>query len=415
MKAKYGKNGSILSMNTSTINREASDKTKGFRLQKLRATNLALDELEKGAFSFFYIAIEQGEDVAKISGDTETDEEYYEEDKDYPTSNFSINSPSVKNTLVSFYDLYAERWRESNNICFGFYTTAEVGKENATKLSKALGVTFPKEKLIDLIRAEKVEDSTVEIVKKLLVAEYETQYDGKNKGNLERLKKESANSFRAFLKSIRWFFGKDDNEALKEAALIKIRKSQFFNYRLDGKEEYILSVIEERIEERQHNANYSERFIDKSQIELIFNKAESIEGSLKQDFAWKGWDAIEVPDDTRILKEKIYDVCSSFDKKEISRLTRRACTARFGERESGKDYLSLKYRVLEACEEIIYNQIGGDDLSQEKIGLIIDSLRDKASASIEELKKDFHYPVNNSHSIKSIVLDLFDSCYLSFD
>jgi len=265
------------------------------------------------------------------------------------------------------------------------------------------------------LQADDVEDSTVEIVKQLLVAEYESQYNGKNKGNIEKLKSETVNSFRLFLKSIRWFFGDDDNEALKEAALMKIRKSKFFNFRLCGKEEYILSVIEERIEERQHNSNYSERFIDKSQIELIFLKAESIEGSLKQDFAWKSWGEIAVPDDTRILKEKIYDVCSSFDEKEIGRLTRRACTAKFGERESGKDYLSLKYRVLEACEEIIYDQVNSDTISQERVGLILDALRNKASDTIDELKKDFHYPVNNSHSVKSIVLDLFDSCYLSFD
>lgn len=403
-------------MNISTIKREASDKTKGFRLQKLRASNLALEEIEKGEFSNFYIAIEQGEDVSKITPDCSGEEVYYEEDKHYPDSNFTINSHPVKNTLVSFFDLYLQRWRESSNICFGFYTTADIGKENETKASMELGITFPEKNILDLIQKDDIDDSVVDIVHKLLIVEYERQYkDKKYEGNLDQLKAYDKRSFARFLKSIRWFFGDEDNEVLKESALLRIKNSQFFNFRLEGKASYILSEILEQIEEKQAKSNYSERFIDRYQIELIFKKAESHDESIKKDPLWKGWDSIEAPVDTRNLKEKIYAVCGSFDEKEVKRLTRRACAAKLEERDSGKDYLSLRYRVLEACEEIIHSKVCSNELTQENISQIFEELKEKSRESIEELKKDFNYPIHNAHSIKSIVLDLFDSCYLSFD
>lgn len=402
-------------MTISTINREASDKTKGFRLQKLRAANLALDELEKGKFSNFYIGLEQGEDVAKITPDDSGEEEYFEEDKHYPDSNFTINSRPVKNTLVIFFDLYLQRWRESSNICFGFYTTADIGKEKKTEVSKALNITFPERNILDLVQSDDIDDSVIEIVHKLLIAEYESQYEGKKgKGNLDQLKAYDKKSFANFLKSIRWFFGGEDNEDLKESALVKIKKSQFFNYRLEGKESYILSEILESIEEKQGKDNYSERFIDKYQIELIFRKAESHDELIKKDPVWKGWESI-ASDDTRTLKAKVFAVCRSFDEKEIKRLTRRACTAKLEEIDSGKDYLSLKYRVLEACEEVIHRKVLSSEITQERIYQIFEELKEKSKDSIEELKKDFNYPINNAHSIKAIVLDLFDSCYLSFD
>ena len=56
-------------MTSVSINREASDKTKGFRLQKVRAIELMLKSINKDTDSVFYTAIENVEDVLK-EGDT---------------------------------------------------------------------------------------------------------------------------------------------------------------------------------------------------------------------------------------------------------------------------------------------------------------------------------------------------------
>src|SRR5690606_34614252 len=109
-------------------------------------------------------------------------------------------------------------------------TTAEIGKENKTKVSEALNIIFPEKNILDLIQNHDIDDSVIEIVHELLIVEYEKQYkDKKEKGNLDQLKAYDKKSFANFLKSIRWFFGEEDNEALKESALVKIKKSQFFN------------------------------------------------------------------------------------------------------------------------------------------------------------------------------------------
>ena len=65
------------------IDRDASDKTKGFRLQKIRAIKHMLDEIENPRNVMFYASIEVQEDVSIVKvGDRETST-YLEEDKNY--------------------------------------------------------------------------------------------------------------------------------------------------------------------------------------------------------------------------------------------------------------------------------------------------------------------------------------------
>lgn len=86
-----------------TIDRGASDATKGFRLQKLRAINLMLDLYNLGQATTFYSAVEYTEDVYLAYADRDCSEEYFEEDKNYDAeTGFSLNSHEVKNSLVSF-------------------------------------------------------------------------------------------------------------------------------------------------------------------------------------------------------------------------------------------------------------------------------------------------------------------------
>jgi hypothetical protein len=86
-------------MNSETINREAADTSKGFRLQKIRAIKLMFDTINKGINSIFFTAIENVEDVSHriIENGQQTD--YYEEDKNYSLDgSFTIFRPPVINT-----------------------------------------------------------------------------------------------------------------------------------------------------------------------------------------------------------------------------------------------------------------------------------------------------------------------------
>lgn len=117
---------------TQIINRDAADKTKGFRLQKLRAATLLLKAAnDLSNVNFYYAAIEAEEDVTIIKTVNLSTEQIIEEDKNYSSdSNFTIYSEAVLNTLVSFFDIYIGKWHKSQSTVFNFsfYTTTNFGK-----------------------------------------------------------------------------------------------------------------------------------------------------------------------------------------------------------------------------------------------------------------------------------------------
>lgn len=130
-------NGLYVDM-TQLINRDAADKTKGFRLQKLRAATLLLKAAnDLSNVNFYYAAIEAEEDVTIIKTANLSTEQIIEEDKNYSSdSNFTIHSEAVLNTLVSFFDIYTGKWHKSQStvFTFSFYTTTNFGKEKRKSL-----------------------------------------------------------------------------------------------------------------------------------------------------------------------------------------------------------------------------------------------------------------------------------------
>ncbi len=114
-----------LGLNTNTINREASDKTKGFRLQKLRAIKLMLETLEGQETTIFYTAIEDVEDVShtKLSG--EGVEKYYEE--------VLRGQKGVKIQMVDVHNRLKGSYEEGK-----FDTTAIVGANITTTIDAEL-------------------------------------------------------------------------------------------------------------------------------------------------------------------------------------------------------------------------------------------------------------------------------------
>lgn len=110
-------------MMTKTIPREANDKSKGFTLQKLRATSLMLTQVKKNSSNVFIAAVEYGGDVYLDDGS-----KYVEENKAYGSKDFSFASGEIKNTLVYFLDFWLNNHRD-DKIRFGFYSTNKVAKE----------------------------------------------------------------------------------------------------------------------------------------------------------------------------------------------------------------------------------------------------------------------------------------------
>ncbi|GBC63430.1 hypothetical protein DENIS_4424 [Desulfonema ishimotonii] len=219
-------------MISETIDREAGDSGKGFRLQLIRAIKLMLNTIKQNSNAVFFTAIENLEDVFHQTIDNGEINNYFEEDKNYDVNgNFTIFSPPVINTLVSFFDIYIDQFRTSNNVFLGFYTTRNIGKERKSKLENGSEISLPEKPILDIVKdIENTPEGVLDTVKKILVEEYIAQYKNKSKtGHLDTLKLQTSDKFCDFLSKITWNFGQEDETDLKKTVLKDIENSPLYN------------------------------------------------------------------------------------------------------------------------------------------------------------------------------------------
>lgn len=406
-------------MTAETIDREAGDSGKGFRLQLIRAIKLILKTIKRDANTVFFTAVENLEDVSHqtiVDGEVSN---YYEEDKNYDLKgNFTIFSPPVTNTLVSFFDIYMDQFRTSNNVYLGFYTTRNIGKERKPKLESGKEVALPDEPILQILQSlDDISDETVSLVKDILAEEYASQYKEKSKsGNLKTLQGLTIDRFKEFLKQILWHFGQEDEDALKQTVLKDIENSPIHNNAHIGKENIIFCLLMDKLSERQNSKNLVDKLVHSSDVKLIFKEAESQLPDESIDPTWRYIAELEKGvTDKRNLKEKVLSVIKDIPDRRIRQLARKASGSKYEEREADKSFLSLKYRVFEACEEYFSNdgyiapENGGD------LDAVLNTLVSTAVADISKLKADYRYTISNDKTIEGIVWNLFDGCFLAFD
>lgn len=408
---------------TQIINRDAADKAKGFRLQKLRAATLLLRAAnDLSNVNFYYAAIEAEEDVTIIKTVDLSTEQIIEEDKNYsPDSNFTIYSEAVLNTLVIFFDIYIGKWHKSQStvFTFSFYTTTNFGKEKKQKLSDGTIIELPDKPILGILQSSAdISDDIANIVKAILLVEYKKQYEKKpGKGYLKALEDICLEEFKVFLKKINWLSGQENESELQGSAEKLIKSCKYYQLSMSGKEQLILAKILDKIDERQHFTDFAERFINSAEVELIFKMAESEVSDQLLDPIWKELQRLSAEiTDKRNLEEKLLDSCPTYPRAKIATLARKACGSKTEEDASNKSFLSLKYRVFEACEGYFFdNEKFSETVGQDSIDATIKSLQKKAVDAIEELKKDYTYTVSNKESISGIVVNLIDSCFICFD
>ncbi|MDN3519110.1 hypothetical protein QWY84_15955 [Aquisalimonas lutea] len=404
---------------TQTINREAHEGAKGFRLQRLRAAHLMLQRIEASNETHFYSAVEDTEDVSLQNASKEGTEEYYEEDKNYdPSTSFTLNSNPVKNTLVSFLDIFLGKWRSSDKISFGFYTTAEIGKENKKNFEDKYGLTPPESPILKLLQDKDFSDAnTVKCVRAVLLDEYQSQYaKSSSKGYVDEIEKMSDSHIRDFLGRIEWFFGTEDEKLLYQAVIEQVRNSSWFNYRTEGKEETICRELLDTFDERQSYKDHAERFVYKSDIQVLFLKAASEAEDGLSDPAWKHWEDIPEPSDSRNLGEKIQAVYPDFDPQALSVLARRASIAQMEAAIGHHSVKAMWCRVLIACERSIGNgAIQRPFTETSDVNAAIEILFECAKEEVEELKGDYQYKLSNPQTLEGVVLNLMDTCFISLD
>jgi hypothetical protein len=408
---------------TQIINRDAADKTKGFRLQKLRAATLLLRAAKDlSNVNFYYAAIEAEEDVTIIKTVNSITDQMIEEDKNYsPDSNFTIHSEAVLNTLVSFFDIYIGKWHRSPStvFTFSFYTTTNFGKEKKKELADRTIIELPDRPILEILQSSSdIPDNIASVVKTILLVEYKKQYEKiPGNGYLKALEEIDLEQFKIFLKKISWLSGQEDELELQRSAETLIKCCKYYQLSMSGKEQLILAKILDKIDEKQHFKDFAERFINSAEVELIFKMAESEVSEQLLDPIWKELQELSANIiDKRNLEEKLLDSCPTYPKSKIATLARKACSSKTEEEASNKSFLSLKYRVFEACEDYFFdNEKFSNTVNQTSIDATIKSLQKKAADTIEELKKDYTYTVSNKETINGIVINLIDSCFICFD
>lgn len=403
------------------IVREAGDKQKGLRFQKLRAAVRFLERVEANTSGRVYCAIELLEDSlvidasapAVLSG---------EENKSY-SSPLSFNSSAIKNTLVAFLDI-ACTFQQSSEISLGVYASAALADEKVRADQCAAAGLAPTGGMYGilkkLVKGEKLADAEQKVARYLAIEEYRAQYASKGRsGFLGLIETWSAAKFNRFLEQIDWAISVESNNELEGQALKKITSSRLFNYRHQGLESFILSRLLDLLEKRSQSERPLDRMVSTTDVEMIFLQIVSdakLEAIRKPDDpaadAWSGVGAA----DQRNLEEKILAVSPEFPPKALKRLARRCTLARLEAQTFAREYVSLRRRLLDVCEhEIEALQLPPQGYSPQALEQIIEDLTAASFSHLQQLSQSYQYKINDIETTRGAVLTLFDDCFVAFD
>ncbi|MBP4050909.1 hypothetical protein J9978_15580 [Chromobacterium violaceum] len=399
------------------ISREAGDKTKGFRFQKLRAAIRFLQRVDANRSGQVQCAMELLEDSVLYDGNA--DALISGEENKYYGSRISFNSSAVKNTVVAFLDLYFTFYR-TGELELGVYASAELAQERITaEQREKLGYTAEQKSydiLKKLVQKDELTNEEVVVAFEIAKVEYSKQYKGSNKGYTELVKAMSLDDFVKFIKSIDWSLTNDTNETLEEQALHLVRTCRFFTYRHQNLESYVLSSLLDELEKRSGKKSITDRLLSTDTLKYIFN--EILLGPTTDDRvddpASECWDDVEL-DDFRNLPTKILSVCPEFNQRTLKALARRCSLARNVEPEGQREMKGFLRRVLDVCEaEFIKNPPSPSMTQQEVLG-VIEALTNASEQHTSSLRSNYRYRARDQHAIAGAVLTLFDDCYLAFD
>lgn len=402
------------------INREADKQSIGFRYQKQRALLHILNSMKESKEFFF--AIEYLDDVYGQIHNEQSVIEIVEQDKYYDVStSFTFSKKEIYVSIINF----LENWlanKRSSVATYLFVSTNKIGKEQNTKVTKTLEINLPEMPILQLLkdRTYREQNDLLDTITTLIIYRYKEQYSHyEKKGYLSEIENLQNNDWILFLDRIEYLFEQGDTETVKNQALEEIRNSaQFDKNRHKNKEDYVYSRIIDLLDERQ-SKDYPANFITYSDIKNIFLELAEQEQTKQEDPLGKLWEEEEI-DDTRGIEEKILAVNNNFSLRKLKLINRRVSQAYIEETKASDQnkFLAQKYRIFLKCSELLIEQFEVDDVSELTEQKIVDILQELYTSSVkilESLANTYNYPYNNEETIKGIVLNLFNECYLAFD
>src|SRR5579863_8717397 len=288
------------------IDREAGDKKKGDRFQKLRACIRLLTEIGLDRNNRIYCAIELLEDSLLIR-EQGYDAPCVEENKNYGSS-LTFNSSPVRNTVVAFIDLDF-RFLGDSPIRFSFYASATAGDERFDRsLFERAGLASQGKTSIlkKLCAKEPLSGDELALCKASILEEYAKQYaDIAGHGHLAAITAWTPEQFGQFLSKIDWIVTTAGNPELEDTAVDCVRKCPFYSHRHEGMESVIVGAICSEFEKRSEHGVPMARLLGTADIENIFLRTLGVKSLGKPlDPAHESWSEIEVTD-MRNLQEKI--------------------------------------------------------------------------------------------------------------
>lgn len=404
-------------MSSKTINRDAGDKSKGFRLQRLRAIKLLLEQMNKSNQNIaVFASTEYLDDVYIKTVTADGVIEYTEGDKNYDDSKrFSFMSKEVTNSLIIFLDNWLN-CNFSDNLFYCFYTNVNYTYEIDSELLKTLNITLPQESILECLIENKIDSKVIECIKKRIIHEYKKQYRGKKgMGYLEVIKGFDDEKWKTFLSKIDWKFGQYDDKEL-EKSLKEILENRNFCESVDinNKEELLIKLLIEEFSSREGFSDPLAQHVTVAHVENLLLKISKDVVRKEDDPVFVLWNSLKAPTDLRGLEEKILDVDSSYRKFKIGNRARQiaAIKAEYNQL-TDKEKGSYRYRIFEACQLKLEHLL--EDSDEISVDVWLEEMFIESQNHINDKSKDYSYPIKSDNAIKGAILELIDSCFLSFD
>lgn len=399
------------------ICRTAGDKTKGFRFQKIRACIRLLERVAARPDGQIYCAMEFLDDSVLLDGAAPSAVSA-EENKLY-TASLTFNSKPIRNTAVAFLDLDAIYMHEGS-LGLAVYASAPIGEElipTDVKIRAGVSSTQSKYQILKKLAAStKLSNDEVAIARVLILDEYADQYSGDRKGRIDALKAWTNGQFRSFLERIEWCISTETNDSLETHALDLIRDCPFFDYRHENLEVFIFSALVDLLEKRSQSKQLIDKMVGTSDIKLLYLECVASRSNKPIDPAYLAGEIHEA-NDKRNMSEKILAVAPSYSSSKLMKIERRIGLAKYESQAFDREYVSLRHRVLDVCEEELEKQLkaGDGQITPESVDAILSSLIDSAMDRMSTLSSSYAYRIKDRETIKGAVLTLFDDCYLALD
>lgn len=401
------------------INTDAISALKGLELQKLRAAERLLRALmdEKKAV---LCTIEHIDDVLEVDVEGERTDYTTEQNKSY-SSDFSINSHEIKNSLRIFFDNWHRVVETSESIQFVFYTNASIAKEKKMGLLKNVKEKLPEQPLIQLLAEKKYEVAFPFVLP--ILREYYIEQHKKHTRDIciyEQLWDSMTDKkWEQFFNLIEWNFDKNTEKGVRKDITELVKKlCDKFNVDIKYVDSIVAQILD-MVESRTFEQDFLNHMVHVGEIKSLFLElAQESQIREKLDPFHLKWDSIKC-DDVRDINDKFLDVCPLFDQELLEELEEEYIDGSF-EQHQHQDLRQVKaynYRIYRVCKKSIKQIIkeNGNKLSQNQIETFIESLTDEAERLILDKAKTYEVAFKDRDMVRKTILVLFQECYLAFN